>query len=75
MSVLYNKVKLCAAGTLYILFRANFRLNKIPLKFVTCFGGCSFGQKMQLWTCLFFKNYIIYYLFEDDNCVRNCSFK
>ena len=42
------------------LFQANFRLNKITLKFVICFGWCLVGQKMQFWTCLFFINYFFF---------------
>ena len=59
-------------------FQAHFRLNQIPLKFVTYLVSTDLDAQLvkyiiQFGKCLFFINNTIFHLFGARNCLNNFS--
>ena len=65
----YSRIRIdpCAGKTIYIRFQANFRQNKMSLKFATYFVVDASSQIIQFRRSLFFISDIIFHPFKDGN--------
>ena len=73
--ILFKCLNPCAAKTKYIWFQANFRINKIPLKFVTYITVDGQLIKYSIWEMAIFYKWQFIHSFCVKNCVSNSSSK